>query len=172
MLVVVVEVHHFVDVLQNSGEFARPKVGNAGTCVPQNQQVDITGRLRNVQGLVRPREGVVHDGPAEIRQDAITHAVSDKPIVADDHVAAEGSIRMQEATQVFGPSFSFSAVEPTRSQNITVSWRRSPPNRIFGSQRGRRRLFRGPHSRNRLKEFFAVAQGHAELSKVALRQLR
>ncbi len=35
-------------------------------------------------------------------QDAITHVAGDKPVVAGDHLAAEGSIRVQQASQFFG----------------------------------------------------------------------
>jgi hypothetical protein len=48
---------------------------------------------------------LVRGGPAEIRQDAITHVAGDKPVVARDDIAAEGSIRMQQAPQLFGVKF-------------------------------------------------------------------
>jgi hypothetical protein len=43
----------------------------------------------------------VRDGPAEMGQDAIADIAGDKAVVAGGDVAAEGSIRMQQITQLF-----------------------------------------------------------------------
>ena len=58
MLFVVVEVQHLVGVLQSLGELARPTVANAGKCVSRDQQVGVAGRLRDVQHLLRPWQGL------------------------------------------------------------------------------------------------------------------
>ena len=42
----------------------------------------------------------VRRGPTEM-SDAIADVAGDEPVVARDHVAAEGSIRVQQATQLF-----------------------------------------------------------------------
>jgi hypothetical protein len=44
----------------------------------------------------------VRGRPAEIGQNAITNVAGDKPIVAGNHIAAEGPICVQEAAQLFG----------------------------------------------------------------------
>ncbi len=41
-------------------------------------------------------------GPAKLRQDAIADVAGDKSVVARDHLAAKGSIRVQQAAQFFG----------------------------------------------------------------------
>ena len=58
---------------------------------------DLQGRPHGALGVV-----FVRGGPAEIGQDAITDVAGDKPVVARDHIAAEGSIRVQQAAQLFG----------------------------------------------------------------------
>ena len=60
--------------------------------------------MNDLQGRPHGALGVffVRGGPAEIGQDAITHVAGDKPVVARDHIAAEGSIRVQQAAQLFG----------------------------------------------------------------------
>ena len=58
---------------------------------------DLQGRPHGALGVL-----FVRGGPAEIGQDAITHVAGDKPVVARDHIAAEGSIRVQQAAQLFG----------------------------------------------------------------------
>jgi hypothetical protein len=58
---------------------------------------DLQGRPHRPLGVF-----LVCRGPAEIRQDAIADVAGDKSIVARDHIAAEGSIRVQQATQFFG----------------------------------------------------------------------
>ena len=60
--------------------------------------------MNDLQGRPHGALGVffVRGGPAEIGQDAITHVAGDKPVVARDHIAAEGSIRVQQAAQFFG----------------------------------------------------------------------
>ncbi len=60
--------------------------------------------MNDLQGRPHGTLGVffVRGGPAEIGQDAITHVAGDKPVVARDHIAAEGSIRVQQAAQLFG----------------------------------------------------------------------
>jgi hypothetical protein len=44
----------------------------------------------------------VRRGPAKICQDTIPHVSGDKPVVASNYIAAEGSIRVQQAAQFFG----------------------------------------------------------------------
>ena len=60
--------------------------------------------MNDLQGRPHGALGVffVRGGPAEIGQDAITHVAGDKPVVARNHIAAEGSIRVQQAAQLFG----------------------------------------------------------------------
>ena len=52
--------------------------------------------MNDLQGSPHGAFGVffVRGGPAEIGQDAIAHVAGDKPVVARDHLAAEGSIRV------------------------------------------------------------------------------
>ena len=63
--------------------------------------------MNDLQGRPDGALGVffVRGGPAEIRQDAITHVAGDKPVVARDHIAAEGSISVQQAAQLFRVEF-------------------------------------------------------------------
>ena len=63
--------------------------------------------MNDLQGRPHGPLGVffVRGGPAEIGQDAITHVAGDKPVVAGNHIAAEGSIRVQQAPQLFGVEF-------------------------------------------------------------------
>ncbi len=77
---------------------------------------DLQGRPHGALGVF-----FVGGGPAEIRQDAITHVASDKPVVAGDHLAAEVAIRVQQATQFFGVEFFTQRRRADKSQNITVS---------------------------------------------------
>ena len=60
--------------------------------------------MNDLQGRPHGALGVffVRGGPAEIGQDAITDVAGDKPVVARDHIAAEGPIRVQQAAQLFG----------------------------------------------------------------------
>ena len=58
---------------------------------------DLQGRPHGTLGVL-----FVRGGPTEIREDAITHVAGDKPVVARDHIPAEGSIRVQQAPQLFG----------------------------------------------------------------------
>ena len=58
MLLVVVEVHHPISVLQNLGELAQPIVANAGEFVSRDQKVGIACRLGEIQHLLHPRQGL------------------------------------------------------------------------------------------------------------------
>ena len=72
----------------------RQVLGGGG---PLDGMNDLQGRPHGALGVV-----FVCGGPAEIGQDAIAHVAGDKPVVARDHIAAEGSIRVQQAAQLFG----------------------------------------------------------------------
>ena len=60
--------------------------------------------VNDLQGCPHGPLGVLfmRRGPAEIREDAIADVAGDEPVIAGDHLAAEGSIRVQQATQFFG----------------------------------------------------------------------
>ena len=62
---------------------------------------------------------------AEIDQNAITHIFCDKPVEASDDFGDGAVIGADDFAQILGIQRGGSAVEPTRSQNITVSCRRS-----------------------------------------------
>ena len=64
------------------------------------------------------------------------------------------------------------AVEPTRSQNITVSCRRSAASAVGMRDRRGARMVTADRGRNRLEQPLAVAERHAELFEVALGQFR
>ena len=57
---------------------------------------DLQGRPHGALGVL-----FVRGGPAEIGQDAIAHVAGDKTVVSCDHIAAKGSIRVQQAAQFF-----------------------------------------------------------------------
>ena len=63
--------------------------------------------MNDLQGRPHGPLGVffVGRGPAEIGKDAITHVAGDKPVVAVNHITAEGPIRMQQVAQLFGVEF-------------------------------------------------------------------
>ena len=134
--------------------------------------------MNDLQGRPHGALGVffVRGGPAEIGQDAITHVAGDKPVVARDHIAAEGSIRVQQAPQFFGVEL---FTQRRRTHQVAEHHGKlaafaAVRNRIFAerSRSARRCLLRRAQGRNRLEESFTVAQGHAKLTEVALRQLR
>ena len=77
---------------------------------------------------------------AEINQHAVTHVFGDKPAEAA-HGVGDSTADSAEMTsrRSSGSMRAESAVEPTRSQNITVTWRRS-------ASRGRRHIARVPWS--------------------------
>ena len=62
---------------------------------------------------------------AKVHQQAIAQILRDMPLIAVDHLGAGLLIGPHHLPQLFGVELLESAVEPTRSQNITVSWRRS-----------------------------------------------
>ena len=57
---------------------------------------DLQGRPHGALGVLLMRRG-----PAEVGQNSIADVAGDKPVVACDHIAAEGSIRVQQAAQFF-----------------------------------------------------------------------
>ena len=64
-------------------------------------------------------------GIAKVDQQAIAEILRDMPLKAGDHLGAGLLIGPHHLAQSSGSSWLASAVESTRSQNSTVSWRRS-----------------------------------------------
>ena len=62
---------------------------------------------------------------AEVDEQAIAEILGDMPVKAGDHLGTGVLIGPHHFAQLFGSSCAESAVEPTKSQNSTVSWRRS-----------------------------------------------
>ena len=63
--------------------------------------------------------------PAEIGQHAVAHELGDVALEARDPPAQRVLVGAHDVAHVLGVEAAESAVEPTRSTNITVSWRRS-----------------------------------------------
>jgi hypothetical protein len=66
---------------------------------------------------------------AQIDQDAVAHVFGDQPVEASDDIGNDAMISSDDFAIILGIETWESSVEPTRSQNITVSWRRSAPAR-------------------------------------------
>jgi hypothetical protein len=64
-------------------------------------------------------------GIAEIGEHTVAHLLGDEAADALNHFRAAAVIGSNDASQVLGSSLADSVVEPTKSQNMTVSWRRS-----------------------------------------------
>ena len=62
---------------------------------------------------------------AEVNQNAVAHELGDEAVVAADRLGAPGLKRGDHIAQVFGVHRLGKRGHPTRSQNITVNWRRS-----------------------------------------------
>jgi hypothetical protein len=95
------------------------------------RQASIGGELRNRLDQTEPGANsalgimFMRLGVAEIGKNAVTHVFCDKATIALDQFGAAAVIGGNDAPQVLGSSLADSAVEPTKSQNMTVSWRRS-----------------------------------------------
>ena len=80
---------------------------------------------------------------AEIDEHAVAHVLGDEAVEAGDRLGARSDDRRaMTSRRSSGSSRAASAVEPTRSQNITVSWRRSAPSPIDGRRTDQRSLLR------------------------------
>jgi hypothetical protein len=75
---------------------------------------------RRAFGVILMRLGV-----AEINEHPIAHILGDKTAKAADGVGDTAMIGADDLAQILGSKRIDSGVDPTRSQNITVSWRRS-----------------------------------------------
>ena len=98
MFLGVVELQHLVGVRHGLGELARTTVASAGNCVSRDQQVGIAGRLREVQHLLHPRQGLRY---APLRHDVLRQSPEDgrQRVVALERLR-QGKCRMQA-----GPDF-------------------------------------------------------------------
>jgi hypothetical protein len=94
---------------------------------PRDRGIQLRHRIDDIETHPHRTLGLVLMGPrvAEIDEDAVAHVLRDKAVVAPDRRAAAVLIRRDDVAQIFGSIPVESAVDPTRSQNITVSWRRS-----------------------------------------------
>ena len=70
---------------------------------------------------------------AEIGQHAIAHEFGDEAVIACDRARTGVLIGAMTLRMSSGSSRADSAVEPTRSENMTVSWRRSAASATGGS---------------------------------------
>ena len=119
--------------------------------------------------------GIVLVGPriAEIGEHAVAHVLGDKPAAAPDHLGDAAVIGADHRAQILGSSRADSAVEPTRSQNMIVSWRRSA--RRAGPAADRPRLHGGLGAQrgDRLEKLAPMAtKCHPEILEVLRRELR
>ena len=64
-------------------------------------------------------------GIAKVHEETIPEQLGDMSIIALDDFGTDALIRTDHVPVVFGVELAESVVESTRSQNITVSWRRS-----------------------------------------------
>jgi hypothetical protein len=69
----------------------------------------------------------------EVSQHPVAHVLRHEPVEPGDRLRDALVIGADYGTQIFGSSLVESAVEPTRSVNMTVSWRRSASSRRVGS---------------------------------------
>ena len=93
--------------------------------------------------------GLVRLGIAEIDQHAVAHVFGDEAVEARDHAGRAFVVGGDDVAQVFRIERVDSAVEPTRSQNITVSWRRSALEPARGAGAARAAAMRQPWLRAR-----------------------
>jgi hypothetical protein len=132
--------------------------------------------MNDLQGCAQGTLGVllVRRGPAEVCQDAITHVAGDKTLIARDHVAAEGSIRMQQAAQLFG-------VELFTQRRRTHEIAKHDGELAAFARRWRRKLVLGrpgrrwcavPQLRDRYQQLAPVAHsGNAEFLEIVRGQM-
>ncbi len=134
---------------------------------------DLQGRPHGALGVV-----FVRGGPAEIGQDAVAHVAGDKPVVARDHLAAEGAIRVQQAAQFFGVEL---FTQRRRTHQVAehhgeLAAFATVRHRIFAerSQTSRRSDGIGGQPLvqpgNSLEQPLAVTQREAELAKIRVAQ--
>jgi hypothetical protein len=81
---------------------------------------DLKGGAYGPSGIVLVRVRI-----SEVREHAVAKVLRDMPVEASDDRRRGGLVRAQHVTEFLGSTLAESSVEPTRSQNITVSWRRS-----------------------------------------------
>ena len=63
-------------------------------------------------------------GVTEVDKEAVAEVLGNVGAEAADHFGAGGLVGADDVAEIFGSRRPESAVEPTRSQNMTVSWRR------------------------------------------------
>ena len=91
---------------------------------PDPRLADLTDHGETAaHGLLRV--GLLCFRPAKIGQHAISHVARDEAAEARNCPGHAGLIIADQFAKVFGVQIDDSAVDPARSQNITLMWRRS-----------------------------------------------